>query len=123
MSSSLNWYYKNRDRILSERKSYPNKIILITAKSRAKKASIDFNLTIDDIIVPEMCPYLEIPLSVGDGKLHDSSPSLDRIDPSKGYTKGNVEVISHLANKVKNNLTKDQLILFSKNCLKRTYTP
>jgi hypothetical protein len=32
----------------------------------------------------------------------NASPSLDRIDPSQGYIKGNVVVISHKANRLKN---------------------
>jgi hypothetical protein len=39
----------------------------------------------------------------------DSSPSLDRIDNSKGYVKGNVAVISFRANTLKNNATADEL--------------
>jgi hypothetical protein len=43
----------------------------------------------------------------------DRSPSLDRVDNSKGYTKDNVWVISQLANKMKNNASLDQLRCFA----------
>ena len=38
-----------------------------------------------------------------------NSPSLDRIDNDKGYTKGNVIMVSHMANSIKNQATPDQI--------------
>ena len=97
------------------------KRLMYNAKKRSKDENVDFNITEDDLIVPEYCPYLDI-------KLESSQPrgcsrrfvaSLDRIDPTKGYIKGNIEVISHLANTMKNNATPEQLIKFAKEVLKR----
>jgi hypothetical protein len=81
------------------------------AKVRAKKYGVDFNLEPSDIITPEFCPVLGIPLFIGDGKSTANSPSLDRIIPSVGYTKGNVRVISHKANTIKSNATAEELKL------------
>lgn len=47
-------------------------------------------------------PVLGMKLVGGTRKDHDASPSLDRIDPSRGYIAGNVVVISHKANRLKN---------------------
>jgi hypothetical protein len=84
-----------------------------------KKKSSEFNLKKSDIITPTHCPYLGIKLSYDkkDEKL-DNYRSIDRIDSSKGYVKGNLQVISHLANTIKKSVTIEQLIFLSKNVLK-----
>ena len=73
------------------------------AKRRAYNKGIEFNITKEDIIIPSHCPVLGIPISRdGNCKCMDNSPSLDRIDNSKGYIKGNICVISWRANSIKN---------------------
>lgn len=47
-------------------------------------------------------------LTFGTGKAVDSSPSLDRLIPAKGYVKGNVRVISRRANCLKSNGTLEE---------------
>lgn len=91
--------------------------ILSFAKSRAKKKNIEFNIEKLDIIVPKICPILEIPIKFGDRTCYFNSPSLDRIDVSKGYIKGNIRVISMLANSMKNAATIEQIKVFCKNIL------
>ena len=69
----------------------------------AKQSGIPFSITHKDIFIPDTCPALGIPLVKGDGKQHDGSPTLDRVNPELGYVKGNVVVISYKANRIKNN--------------------
>lgn len=71
------------------------------AKQRAKENNLPFDLIESDIIVPEICPVLGIPLQIGIGFRTDDSPSLDKIIPNKGYVKGNIKVISYRANRFK----------------------
>lgn len=73
------------------------------AKDRSAELGIPFDLVVSDIVIPERCPVLDIPIEPGIGKLHDGSPTVDRIIPDLGYVRGNVEVISHKANRMKNN--------------------
>jgi hypothetical protein len=49
------------------------------------------------------------------GILLPNSPSLDRIDPSKGYVKGNVWIVSHRGNTIKNDATHDELKAIAAN--------
>ena len=94
------------------RKNNPEKYIFQTAKSRAKKKGVEFNISLEDIVIPSSCPVLGIPLFIeegfyGKGK-NPNNPSLDRIDPNKGYIKGNVQVISWRANDLKKNGTLEE---------------
>lgn len=98
-----------RVRMQNWRKNNPHKAIYTSAKSRAKRNGIPFNLDFSDIVIPEFCPVLGIKLKQRDGKLADNSPSLDRIIPELGYIKGNVIVISNKANRIKNNATSDEI--------------
>lgn len=90
------------------------------AQQRARKSGVEFNLEKEDIIIPEKCPILGIPLISHKGSPggKKASPSLDRKDPSKGYTKDNIWVISHLANQMKSHSTMEEMINFSKWVLK-----
>jgi hypothetical protein len=114
---------KNRDLLREKDKAYnrrPGKReirMLNAAKSRAKEKNLEFNITVEDIVIPEKCPLLGIELMHGDGTrktCKSSSPSLDRIDSSKGYIKGNVWVISHKANTIKSNSTYEEFAMMAK---------
>ena len=96
--------------------------IVQKAKRNARKKNIEFNLTVNDIVVPTKCKYLNYKLSFD--KNDKDKPyyySIDRIDSNKGYIKDNVQIISLLANIMKNNSTEEQLVIFSENVLKLHY--
>jgi hypothetical protein len=78
-------------------------------KHRAKKKGLPFNLTLDDLPVPDRCPILGIPLFMRSGSFHDHSPSIDRLVAEKGYVRGNVAVVSYRANRIKDYGTLDEL--------------
>lgn len=69
-------------------------------------------------IKPERCPVFNkvfVERGVGFSKW---SPSIDKIDPKKGYVKGNIQVISMLANCMKRDATPEQLKQFAQWALK-----
>ena len=106
---------KKREYKKEYNKNNPRAKLLWNAKSRAKKIGVNFNLTIDDIVIPEVCPLLKIELYSGDGVIIDNSPSLDRINSQVGYVKGNVWVVSHKANTMKSDATLEELELLVNN--------
>lgn len=87
--------------------------MLDRSKSRARRRGFEHNITIEDIVIPNICPLLGIPLFPGHGGVCPNSPTLDRIDSSKGYIKGNVWVISYKANTIKSNATPEELQLIA----------
>ena len=89
----------------------PRPYLLRTARRRAKERDREFTITVDDIVIPETCPYFpHIKLVVLNTRVpgHDSM-TLDRIDNSKGYIPGNIEVISYRANSLKKDATVAEL--------------
>lgn len=105
----------NRERRMANSKE---KNMLQNAKQRAKKNNFEFNLELSDIIIPQFCPLLGIELSrTNTGNVLPNSPTLDRINNSKGYIKGNIWVISYQANTMKSNANRDQLIRFAREIL------
>lgn len=92
------------------------------AKTRAKQRNLDFTLTVEDIVIPRTCPVFGFPLvcHTTSGAFNDS-PSLDRIDSTKGYTKDNIQVVSQLANAMKLNASPEELVQFA-NWVLSTYT-
>jgi hypothetical protein len=93
-------------------------IIWYRAKENSLKRGLDFDIEVEDIIIPQYCPLLGVELKY-DFIYHtcDDYYSIDRIDSSLGYVKGNIQIISRLANTMKNKSTKEQLITFAKNIL------
>ena len=85
------------------------------AKSRAKRKNLPFAITPDDIIIPEYCPLLEIPLLRVKEKNAASNPSLDRIIPNLGYVPSNIQVISYRANTLKRDCDLRELQTLVKN--------
>jgi len=127
------YYQKNKEKLDKKNKSWaknnpekakeilrksrmrnPEKRLFNAAKNRAIRKGIDFNIELKDIVIPNKCPYLNVEFIYGD---YDKSLSLDRIDSTKGYIKGNIQVISVKANRMKNTATKEELIIFAKYIL------
>jgi hypothetical protein len=89
--------------------------LIQSAKARAKKYGLPFEISHTDVVVPPRCPYLDIELSPFSGW---STPSLDKIVPELGYVKGNIQVISTLANTMKNQASIEQLLTFANSIIR-----
>ena len=126
------YYLQNKDKISEYRRQYhkthreeynawrreyrrklkssnPEIALFEASKRRAKLKGIEHTLQLEDIKIPEICPVLGIPLKVSPKVYSDNSPSIDRIDNSKGYTKDNIIVVSWKANDLKGQGTTQEL--------------
>src|SRR5581483_1774995 len=56
----------------------PRGVLLKAARHRAKRAGVPFDMSIDDVVIPETCPLLGIPIFIGDGRATQSSPPIAR---------------------------------------------
>lgn len=94
--------------------------LMLAARYRAKRDNIPFDLCVEDIHIPECCPILGVALeqSHGGSGGGPNSPSLDRIVPKLGYVRGNIQVISGLANRLKTDATPEELLKFAEWVMK-----
>lgn len=81
------------------------------ARARAEQVPFDLDIEFLKTLRTDFCPIFGITLSWGQWDKHarDSSPSLDRIKPEYGYIKGNVCIISYIANKIKQDVGYEEL--------------
>jgi hypothetical protein len=95
--------------------SYKNQYLFYNAKRRAKRDNLNFTLLIEDIVIPQRCPYINIKLDRNVKGYSDSSVTLDRINNNLGYIKENIIVISRKANVMKGDLTIEEIELINNN--------
>ena len=115
------------------------RVWFINKKSHAKADGTEFTIEPEDILnvkiretitidgrgrkhysweateYPKVCSKWGIELDWGMNGLNWNSPSLDRIDPTKGYVKGNVRLVCQSYNGAKSNCPPDKWDVVEKN--------
>ena len=115
------WYQNNKDRgkenarrgKIKQRSDHATRLYQ-AAKDRATKFGLEFDISVNDVLIPEVCPVFKTKMIWSTGRSSEDSYSLDRIDPAEGYIKGNIQVISRKANAMKRGANRDDLLLFAK---------
>ena len=85
-----------------------------TAQS-AKSRGFDFRLSFiqfKNLLSRRYCPYSGVELT--DASCADNQATLDRIDSTRGYVKGNVIACSSLSNSKKGNLSTKEILNMAK---------
>jgi hypothetical protein len=119
--TSLEWkkknvaYVKKYQAVLNKSEKGVLQRLFDTAKRRAKETGLEFSIKRSELCLPVLCPLLCIPVFVGNGKQGPNSPSVDRIDNSKGYVPGNVWIISQKANRIKSDATVEEISMLARN--------
>jgi hypothetical protein len=85
--------------------NYRLQMLINASKQRAKNKNREHNITVEDIktIYPldGCCPIFGMKLEFNSAGFRENSPSIDRIDSTKGYTPDNIQIISWKANRIK----------------------
>jgi len=118
---NANWRLNNPEADLRKRKNRSIQDRLYrSCKWSAARRNIEFSITKEDIPTATHCPYLGIKFTniIGES-FQDYNPSVDRIDNSKGYIPGNIQLISVLANRMKSTATIENLLLFARGVIKQ----
>lgn len=111
---------KNKERLKDYNQSDHRREIAVLSgiRRRATARGLRFDLTVEDINNPGVCPILGIKIERSGIKNIKTSPSVDRIIPELGYVKGNIQVISNKANTMKSDATPEELRMFARWVLK-----
>lgn len=92
-------YYKQKAKLRKD--SLPlNQKLFEQIRQRCRKSGVLFKIKPEDIVIPDFCPVFKTEF---DQKDKYRAASVDRINPSGGYTKDNIRVISCRANWLKSN--------------------
>ena len=90
--------------------------LIYNFKKRAKAKNVPFDLKPQDIKeklnnAGKIWPVLVIKMQISKlgSKSNDLAPSIDRIDPKKGYVKGNMIVVSMRANRIKTDASPEEI--------------
>lgn len=102
-----------KEKQLKNSKNIQERKLLTSARERARRLGIECTIVVEDIVIPKICPILNIEIKKGVKKSLPSSPTLDRINPEIGYVKGNIQVISRKANTMKSDATREELLIFA----------
>lgn len=120
-------YGKQKDvrlaRSLKRRNAKRAWLLVDSARARAKLRNLPFDL---EGYQPELqrrmdlgvCEFSGIPLRLTGGRTFDS-PSLDRIVPSLGYTRGNVRIVCDIVNRALNDYGEEVLFLVMESALRK----
>ena len=95
--------------------NYRLQMLLNASKQRAETKGREHTITLQDIKnkYPKdgKCPIFGFNLEFNSSGFRDTSPSIDRIDSTKGYTIDNIQIISWKANSIKRNASLEELVL------------
>lgn len=123
---SRKWYAENRDKSISNRRKYfdsprgraiglMNRIKSQKRRKKFNKPELDVTITaewIQERIELGVCAAtgIEFDLSPRNGFWSPFSPSVDRIDPKRGYTIENCRIVCLIFNTAKNQFSDDDVL-------------
>lgn len=90
------------------------------AKDRCKRSNVFIDITLDDLFYlwdrqDGKCAISRIPMTytMGEGRT-PTNVSIDQIEPSKGYTLQNIQLVCMAVNQIKSDMSMEELLTFCK---------
>lgn len=124
---SRTWAARNPEKEIRRNEARKHKkprkttMLYLSAKARAEKRGLEFTLTrewVQQKVDAGFCEVSGIPFSISDGhayrRPHDFSPSIDKIDPKKGYTPENCQMVVWIYNRAKGDTSHENLMSLAK---------
>lgn len=112
-ATDAQWRAETLSKVKERRLRFVGRDLAIQAKKRSARLGRDFSITPE--MVQEMwerdnsCAYCGATLAQATGVLAHTSPSLDRVDPNKGYTPENTVLACFRCNSLKRDATADEI--------------
>ena len=106
---------KQKERYNKYKINSPFKCRATKLKAKCKHHNIRYNLTAEylESIWTGKCPVFKKCIVFNKHRNFEFHAELDRINPKKGYTKGNVVWLSRKANRIKNNANPKELVVLA----------
>lgn len=118
---------RNVEYVHTSRRRNPAKYLVVRTRTSAKRRGLEFDLTeqfLAERLGPMRCEATGQKLNwdtcfgQGGGKPGPFTPSIDRIDSSKGYTQDNVRIVSLRFNQCKRDLTDEEFAALCREFLR-----
>jgi hypothetical protein len=105
-----------KSRYKNHRLTQPFKLRCSRARARARALGVPFDLTPEylESIWTGVCPIFGVPISWSTDRTDEAAAELDRFIPAKGYVQGNVSFLSRKANRIKNNVSLEEIEFLAK---------
>lgn len=98
--------------------------LYLSSRRSARAQNKQHTIKARDMPTPTHCKYLGMRLEYfSESGRQPNSASVDRIDNTKGYVKGNIQVISWGANRLKGTLSIEQMVTMARAILAHHGTP
>lgn len=130
------YYYKNREKILAKkRETYTRDLktyfkgLISSTKQNAKNKNFEHNINRETLLKlydsqKGKCRLTGVEMTYISGQgMVETNISVDRIDPSKGYTPDNIWLVCLQANQMKTNMTVKKLLEICKYILENVTVP
>ena len=106
------------DKYITSRSVWYKRAVSVITRAKKDGTKVGFSSAMElatyiKEISPDKCPIFKVKFTNRGHGFNKWSLSIDRINPKLGYVKGNIQIISMMANRMKLDATKKELEMFA----------